>query len=104
MDILLVVAAAVLIHNFNKRKTKKYEQSDYYLQTKTPYRRVQSDKGLHGEFLTFKCLESLLGYKKFLFNLYIPKEGGGTTELDVILLHESGIYVFESKNYSGWIF
>ncbi len=104
MDILLVVAAAVLYYNFSKRKTKKYEQSDYYLQTKTPYRRVQSDKGLHGEFLTFKCLESLLGYKKFLFNLYIPKEGGGTTELDVILLHESGIYVFESKNYSGWIF
>ena len=24
--------------------------------------------------------------------------------MDVILLHESGIYVFESKNYSGWIF
>ena len=26
------------------------------------------------------------------------------TEADVILLHESGIYVFESKNYGGWIF
>jgi len=24
--------------------------------------------------------------------------------LDIVLLHESGIYVFESKNYSGWIF
>lgn len=23
--------------------------------------------------------------------------------MDVVLLHESGIYVFESKNYSGWI-
>mgnify|MGYP002509292044 CR=1 FL=1 len=35
-----------------------------------------------------------------LFNLYIPKDNGETTELDVVLLHESGIYVFESKNYS----
>ena len=39
-----------------------------------------------------------------MFNLYIPKNNGETTELDVVLLHESGIYVFESKNYSGWIF
>ncbi len=36
--------------------------------------------------------------------MYIPKNNGETTELDVVLLHESGIYVFESKNYSGWIF
>lgn len=35
---------------------------------------------------------------------YIPTENGATTEVDVLLLHTSGIYVFESKNYSGWIF
>lgn len=49
-------------------------------------------------------LKSLAGYKKYLFNLYLPKNNGEYTELDVVLLHESGIYVFESKNYSGWIF
>ena len=27
-----------------------------------------------------------------------------TSEIDVIMIHRSGIYVFESKNYSGWIF
>lgn len=27
-----------------------------------------------------------------------------TTEIDVVLLHPTGIYVIESKNYSGWIF
>ena len=57
-----------------------------------------------GEFNTYKNLMPLKGYKKFLFNVYLPKEDGETTELDVILLHESGIYVFESKNCSGWIF
>lgn len=39
-----------------------------------------------------------------MFNVYLPKGGNETTELDAVLLHESGIYVFESKNYSGWIF
>jgi hypothetical protein len=27
-----------------------------------------------------------------------------TTEIDVMLIHKCGIFVFESKNYSGWIF
>ena len=29
---------------------------------------------------------------------------GNTTEIDLIYIHESGIYVLESKNYGGWIF
>lgn len=35
-------------------------------------------------------------------NLYIPNRGG-TTEIDALLLHESGIYVLESKNIAGEI-
>lgn len=27
-----------------------------------------------------------------------------TYEIDLIMISETGIYVFESKNYSGWIF
>lgn len=105
MEILLILAAIVLYNIFTKiRKKKKYEQTEYYLQTKNSYEILQSDKGLQGEFHTYQCLEPLIGYKKFLFNVYVPKADGETTELDVVLLHESGIYVFESKNYSGWIF
>lgn len=51
-----------------------------------------------------KSLETLPGEKKFLFNVYLPKQSDETTELDAVMIHESGIYVFESKNYSGWIF
>lgn len=41
--------------------------------------------------------------KNFLLhNVYVPARSG-TTEIDVLLLHESGIYVFESKNLSGEI-
>lgn len=41
---------------------------------------------------------------KILFNLYIPKENGETTEIDLILITPYGLFVIESKNYSGWIF
>ena len=36
-------------------------------------------------------------------NIYVPY-GNQTTEIDVLMIHETGIYVIESKNYSGWIF
>lgn len=82
----------------------RYQKSEYYAQTKMPYLRMLFNKGSIGEYYTYKYLKPLKGYRRFLFNCYLPKDDGTTTELDVIMLHESGIYVFESKNYSGWIF
>ncbi len=38
-----------------------------------------------------------------LRNIYVPYNGK-TSEIDVLMIHEKGIFVFESKNYSGWIF
>jgi predicted RNA-binding Zn-ribbon protein involved in translation (DUF1610 family) len=39
-----------------------------------------------------------------LNNLYITKEDGTTTEIDMVQISPKGIFVIESKNYSGWIF
>ena len=41
---------------------------------------------------------------KILQNVYIPKSDGTTTEIDILYITEKGIFVIESKNYSGWIF
>ena len=38
---------------------------------------------------------------KILRNLYLQKENGETTEIDMIYITKKGIFVFESKNYSG---
>ena len=63
------------------------------------------DLGCYGEYLIYKCLRK---YEKsgarFLFNIYMDKKDGGTTEADVVMIDSRGIFVFESKNYSGWIF
>ena len=54
--------------------------------------------------MTYSCLERFGEEHKLLTNIYLPKEDGTTTEIDLIMITATGIYVFESKNYSGWIF
>lgn len=92
-----IVVVAVLIN-------KKHMESDYYKQTGKDIFDLSSDKGSSAEFKIGKGLEGITGYKKFIYNCYIPKSNGGTTEIDVLMIHEKGLFVIESKNYSGWIF
>lgn len=63
--------------------------------------------GRYGEKLTARELKlaGIFGKKgKILRNIYLPKENGETAEIDVIYITKKGIFIFESKNYSGWIF
>ena len=70
-----------------------------------PQSLVQFNKGRYGEYLIYKYLKGHeINGAMFLFNVYVPKENGETSEIDVIMIHHKGIFVFESKNYSGWIF
>lgn len=66
---------------------------------------MSRDAGSRGEYALFKMLKF---YEKtgarFLFNCYLPRGNCRTTEVDVVMIHHSGVYVFENKNYSGWIF
>ncbi|MGN0666312.1 MAG: NERD domain-containing protein [Huintestinicola sp.] len=101
MLFLLIVIVLVIVYNC---KNNEYKKSEYYQQSNTPMLSTITDKGKYGEYLTYRNLMGIEGHKKFLFNCYIPKENDETTEIDVIMIHETGIYVFESKNYSGWIF
>lgn len=62
-------------------------------------------KGYYGEFLVFRELyPSLPGNCKILMNIQIPVTSGKTTEIDLLLIHETGLYVFEMKHYKGTIY
>ncbi len=64
-------------------------------------------KGKQGEKLTEVELNKLrlLGHRgRVLRNVYVPKDNGETTEVDVVFITKKGVFVIESKNYSGWIF
>ena len=60
-------------------------------------------KGTLFEFYIFKHLYKIKGYHRFLFNVYLPSKNG-ITEVDVIFIHEKGVFDFECKNYSGSIY
>lgn len=63
--------------------------------------------GDYGEKLTVFELEFLKskGYDgNIISNVYIPRPNGTTSEIDVLFVTKKGIFVIESKNYSGWIF
>lgn len=81
-----------------------FQNSNYKHASGNTFLKTLFDKGNYGEFLTFIQLEKLNGHFKLLTNLYLPKNDGTTTEIDLLVLSETGLYVFESKNYSGWIF
>lgn len=66
-----------------------------------------SQLGPYGEFLTLKKIVDACGksgsYFKIVNNIYI-KGKYEPTEIDSVLIHKTGIYVFESKNFSGSIY
>lgn len=63
------------------------------------------DNGAYGEYLTKYLFNSVRfdGYFKVINNIYLPYKSE-TTEIDILVIHEKGFFVLESKNYSGWIF
>ena len=63
------------------------------------------NKGQFGEYATeFALTNYNIDGNFFIFqNLYVPYKNF-SCEIDILMLHEKGIFVFESKDYSGWIF
>ena len=103
MGLLILVLAIILI--VFVIKYINYRNSSYYKITKKPALIVRNDKGAFGEYCIYKALKTFeKNGAKFLFNVYLPKDNDETTEIDVLMICSHGIYVFESKNYSGWIF
>lgn len=85
-----------------------YRQTSYYKAKRRGFfTSLIFDKGALGEYYIYDYLKQ---YEqkgaRFLFNVYLPShsKNSDTTEIDVIMIFDKGICVFESKNYSGWIF
>ena len=103
-DLLILLAFAAVALAICWYQYHQYQTSAYRKITANSYLQVRRDTGKLGEYLIYKKLRSMENDgAKFLFNIYVPKEDE-TTEIDVLMLHQKGIFVFESKNYSGWIF
>ncbi|MBE6590762.1 MAG: DNA-binding protein [Ruminococcaceae bacterium] len=100
ISIMIAIAIGILIYDIYIYKT-----GTYYKITGNSFLSVRTNTGRYGEYLSYKRLRKFEAMgAKFLFNVYIPKENGETGEIDLLMISKKGVFVFESKNYSGWIF
>ncbi len=70
-------------------------------------RLINSNKsiGCQGEYYTYlELLKFKFGGARILTNLYIVNKDNESTEIDIVMIHKTGIYIFESKNFSGGIY
>lgn len=100
--LLFIWIFAWLIKPKEDLEATKYKASEYYKITRRPYEEVRDDKGFQGEYQLFEALKAMNPEFKLVPNVYIPSEFG-VTEIDMVLIHNSGIYIFENKNYQGRI-
>ena len=62
-------------------------------------------KGKRGEKRVFNVLMKGLPDDYVVLNdIYLPLSDGTTTQIDHIVVSQYGVFVVETKNYSGWIF
>ena len=62
-------------------------------------------KGIRGERLVAKRLRNGLPEEyRILNDIYLPLPDGTTTQIDHSVVSQYGVFVVETKTYSGWIF
>lgn len=87
-----------------RRQLLENIKNNYFKETGYTQHDLNIDDGIYGEYLTYEYLQLTARYSKTVCNLYIKRDSGYVSEIDIVFIHETGIYVIESKNYSGWIY
>lgn len=62
------------------------------------------DKGEKGEYYIFKCINKIKDSHYKLVDLYVPFSNGTRVQIDLVLIHATGVYVIECKNVSGDVY
>lgn len=68
---------------------------------------ISNSPEARGSVLERSIYNSIINYinPDFVYkNVYIKRRNERLTEIDILAIHTTGIYVFECKNYGGWIF
>ena len=81
-----------------------YYYSKRYFVPRHYIRESSEEKGSIGEKQAYWELYKIEGHKQLFYNILLSDDHRSTHEIDLIMVHGTGIYVFEVKNYSGWIY
>lgn len=93
IKVLLIIFDAITIYT-----------SGYKVKSQNGFFKTYFNKGNYGEFKLYKQAVRIFGKNNVLTNLYLENKNTEFTELDVLAVTNHGIFVFEMKNYSGYIY
>lgn len=97
--IAIIIKTLLLTYDLITIYSTKYKQKSGNGFWKTYF-----NKGNYGEFRLYRKIIKIFGKKHVFTNLYLDNISTEHTEIDVIAISKQGIYVFEMKNYSGYIY
>lgn len=101
MTLILIIFAIAIVGYF-VFKVYNHDNSTFYKMTGYSYFDVMMKKAVRTSHKLMHQLEQANGAKKVMVNLQIPIHEEIQT-IDALFLHESGIYVVNVKDKSGWI-
>jgi hypothetical protein len=78
--------------------------SEYKIKSGYSFIKTYFDKGNYGEFKLYRKVIRVFGKSSVMTNIYLENENTEHTEIDVLAISNKSIYVFEMKNYSGYIY
>lgn len=78
--------------------------SGYKKKSGNGFLKTYFDKGYYGEYTLFKKVSKIFNKQNVFTNLYLDNENTDKTEIDVVAVSSEGVYVFEMKNYGGYIY
>lgn len=89
-----------------KEPRKNYLEKENENEYEKPIFENAETKGYNGEIKIALELKKIREYNhcKILRNVYVPTKDSKTSEIDIILISHNGIFVIESKNYTGTIY
>jgi hypothetical protein len=99
-EIIIVIARLIsLIYDLITFYT-----SGYKIKSGNGFFKTYFDKGKYGEFSLYRKVIRIFGKQSVFTNIYLDNRNTETTEIDVLSISSKGIYVFEMKNYAGFIY
>lgn len=81
-----------------------FHTTKYKIKSGNGFLKTLFNKGHYGEFILYRKLVKRIVNEQVLANLYLDSENTELTEVDLVAVTQKGIYIFEMKNYGGYIY
>lgn len=98
---IIIVLVRLIIFSYD---VVTFHTSSYKEKSGNSFFKTYFNKGNYGEFHLYRKLIRLFGKPSVLTNIYLDNKNTETTEIDILAITKNGIYVFEMKNYAGYIY